>query len=45
MAALLKSLFFVFNISFLPKYRVKCYDDIVKWWGGMQCNWSVSLDI
>ena len=26
MAALLKSLFFVFNISFLPKYRVKYYD-------------------
>ena len=26
MAALLKSLFFLFNISFLPKYRVKYYD-------------------
>ena len=26
MAALLKLLFFVFNISFLPKYRVKYYD-------------------
>ena len=36
MAALLNSLFFVFNISFLPKYRVKCYDYIVKWCGG--CN-------
>ena len=30
MAALLKSLFFVFNISFLPKYCVKYYDYIVK---------------
>ena len=38
MAALLNSLFFVFNISFLPKYRVIYYDYIVKW-----C--SVSLDI
>ena len=28
MAALLKSLFFVFNISFLPKYCVKYYDYI-----------------
>ena len=26
MAALLNSLFFVFTISFLPKYRVICYD-------------------
>ena len=26
MAALLKSLFFVFNISFLPKYRVTYYE-------------------
>ena len=34
--ALLNSLFFVFNISFLPKYRVK-YDDyiIVKWCSGI----------
>ena len=31
MAALLKSLFFVFKISFLLKYRVKYYDYIVKW--------------
>ena len=33
MAALLKSLFFVFNISFLPKYRVKYYDydKVVEW--------------
>ena len=30
MAALLNSLVFVFNISFLPKYRVKYYDYIVK---------------
>ena len=26
MVALLKSLCFVFNMSFLPKYRVKYYD-------------------
>ena len=26
MAAPLILIFFVFNISFLPKYRVKCYD-------------------
>ena len=31
MAALLNSLFFLFNISFLPKYRVKYYYYIVKW--------------
>ena len=30
MAALLKSLCFMFNISFLPKYRVKYYDYMVK---------------
>ena len=30
MAALLNLLFFVFNISFLPKYRVIYYDYIVK---------------
>ena len=45
MAALLNSLFFVFNISFLPKYHVKYFDYIVKWCGGMQCNWCASLDI
>ena len=31
MAALLKSLFFVFNISFLRNYHIKYYDYIVKW--------------
>ena len=30
MATLLNSLFFMFKISFLPKYRVKHYDYIVK---------------
>ena len=35
MAALLNSLFFVFKISFLPKYRVKYYDYIVKWGCGI----------
>ena len=38
MAALLNSLFLVFKISFLPKvgpYRVKYYDYIVKWYGGI----------
>ena len=35
MAALLNSLFFVFKISFLPKYRVIYYDYIVKWCSGI----------
>ena len=35
MAALLNELFFVFNISFLPKYRVIYYDYIVKWCSGI----------
>ena len=35
MAALLNSLFFVFKISFLPKYRVMYNDYIVKWWSGI----------
>ena len=34
MASLLNLLFFVFNISGLPKYRVKYYDYIVKWCRG-----------
>ena len=33
-AALLNSLFFVFKISFLPKYRVIYSDYIVKWYVG-----------
>ena len=45
MAALLYSLFFVFKMLFLPKYRVIYYDYIVKWCSGMKCNWCVSLDI
>ena len=45
MATLLNSLFFVFNIFFLPNYRVKYYDYIVKWCRGAACNWCVSLDI
>ena len=44
MATLLNSLFFVFK-SFLPNYRVKYYDYIVKWCNGVACNWCVSLDI
>ena len=35
MAALLNSLFFLFKISFLPKYRVIYYDYIVKWCSGI----------
>ena len=35
MAALLNSLFFVFKISFLPKYSVKYYDYMVKWCSGI----------
>ena len=51
MAALLNSLFFVFKISFLSKYRVKYYDYIVNWCSLINCNslinctWCVSLDI
>ena len=35
MAALLNSLSFAFTNSFLPKYRVKYYDYIVKWCSGV----------
>ena len=35
MAALLNSLYFAFTNSCLPKYRVKCYDYIVKWCSGV----------
>ena len=35
MAALLNSLSFSFANSFLPKYRVKYYDYIVKWCSGV----------
>ena len=35
MAALLNSLSFAFTNSFLPKYRVKYYDYIAKWWSGI----------
>ena len=45
MAALLNSLFFVFKISFLPKYRVKYYDYIVNRVSLINYNWCVSLDI
>ena len=45
MAMLLTSLLFVFEISFLPKYRVNYYDYIIKWCFGILCNWCVSLDI
>ena len=48
MAALLNSdysLSFAFTNSFLPKYRVKYYDYIVKWCSGILCNWCVSMDI
>ena len=45
MAALLNSLFFAFTNSFLPKYRVKYYDYIIKWCSGILCNWCVLMDI
>ena len=35
MAALLNSLSFVFKNLFLPNYRVKYYDYIVKWCSGI----------
>ena len=34
-AALLNLLVLVFNISFLPKYRIIYYDYIVKWCSGI----------
>ena len=45
MAASLNSLFFVFKMSSLPKYRVMYYYYIAKWFSGEKCNWCVSLDI
>ena len=44
-ATLLKSIYFVFKISFLPKYRVIYYDYTVKWCSLINCNWCVWLDI
>ena len=38
-------LFRVHTISFLPNYRVKDYDYIVKWCTGVAYNWCASLDI
>ena len=35
MAILLISLLFLFEISFLPKYRVNYYDYIIKWCVGI----------
>ena len=35
MAALFNTLYFAFTNSCLPKYRVKCYDYIVKWYSGL----------
>ena len=35
MAILLTSLLFAFEIPFLPKYRVKYYDYIIKWCFGI----------
>ena len=34
-AALLNSLSFAFTNSFLPKYRVKYYDYVIKWYSGI----------
>ena len=45
MAILLTSLLFVFEIPFLPKYRVKYYYNIIKWCFVIKCNWCVSLDV
>ena len=38
MAALFNSLSFAFTNPFLPKYRVKYFDYIVKWCSGIWCN-------
>ena len=45
MAALLNLLSFAFTNSFLPKYRVKYYDYIIKWCSVIQYNQCVSMDI
>ena len=45
MATLLNSIYFVFKLSFLPKYRVINYDYTVKWCSLINCNWCVWLDI
>ena len=45
MAALLNSLFFVFKIGFVPKYRVIHYDYIVKWCSGNIMYTVCTLDI
>ena len=42
---LLNSQSFEFKFLFKPKYHVKYYDYIVKWYSGIACNWCVSLDI
>ena len=38
------ALFFMFNILFLPNYRVKYYDYIVKLFSGVTCYWGISMD-
>ena len=38
-------LFVLFRVSFLPNYRVKHYDYIVKWCSCLACDWCTSLDI
>ena len=45
MATLLNSIYFVFNISFLPKYRVIYYEYTVKWCSLISFNWCLWLDI
>ena len=44
-ATLSNSLFFVFNISFLPNYSITYYGYIVKLYSGVACYLYVSLDI
>ena len=45
MAILLNSLYFMFNISFLPNCSVNYYGYIVKWSSGIACDWCAPLDI
>ena len=45
MAALLNSLSFAFANSFLPKYRVKYYDYIVKWCTSVTVNWGTTVHV
>ena len=45
MATLVNLLSFVLKTSFLPNYRIKYYDHILKCCSGIACDWFASMDI